>query len=118
MTIVDLLVVRKNAAGEVSVDEFDIGDFDGISLSEKLDLVSAEDAETVGEGLAPETCAAVIVFEQTWAKGSRTQSARSAARSRSASPSPTTSPKLQQQPSASTPDPKENHRCDADDPDS
>jgi Family of unknown function (DUF6325) len=68
VTIVDLLVVRKDAAGEVSVDEFDIGDLDGISLSEKLDLISAEDAEAVGEGLAPETCAAVIVFEQTWAK--------------------------------------------------
>jgi len=69
VTIVDLLIVRKDAAGEMSIDEFDIGDFDGATLSEKLDLVSAEDAEAVGEGLAPETCAAVIVFEQTWAKG-------------------------------------------------
>ncbi len=68
VTIVDLLVVRKDAAGEVSVDEFDVGDIDGLTLSEKLDLVSAEDAEAVGEGLDPETCAAVIVFEMTWAK--------------------------------------------------
>jgi Family of unknown function (DUF6325) len=67
VTVIDLLVVRKSAAGDVTVDEFDAG-IEGIDLSERLDLVSADDVATIGEGLAPETCAAVIVYEQTWAK--------------------------------------------------
>lgn len=68
VTIVDLLVVRKDAAGEVTVDEFDVDVDEGDDLSERLDLVSGEDVEAIGEGLEPETCAAVIVFEHTWAK--------------------------------------------------
>ncbi len=68
VTVIDLVMVRKSGDGSMQIEEFDVAEGDGESLSERVDLVSAEDCEAVAEGLEPGTCAAVIVFEQTWAK--------------------------------------------------
>ncbi|MFE4264896.1 DUF6325 family protein [Streptomyces sp. NPDC056883] len=68
--ILDLTFVRKERDGAVSVVELAdsevAGQFDRV-LGEEFDLLSDEDLETVAQGLAPESSALVVVWENSWA---------------------------------------------------
>lgn len=68
--IIDLLFVRKDAAGRTSFVELDdsgiapaFADVDGAVL----DLLNAADVESIAERLAANSAAAVIVWEDSWA---------------------------------------------------
>jgi hypothetical protein len=75
--IVDGLFVRKDADGTVTfleLDEVDPNDDVGrlARLVDRLDdLISDEDVEELAAGLEPDSSAAILVFEHTWAKGFR-----------------------------------------------
>lgn len=68
--ILDLMIVAKNADGEVDVVEFedlpDAGDL--VALEGRLaEVLALEDVEHVAEALEPGSVAGVIVWENTWA---------------------------------------------------
>jgi uncharacterized membrane protein len=74
ITVIDGVVIVKGADGEVEFVEFDQ---DGANeaaarLSSVLDqaeaLISDEDVEALAEALDPNSSAAILVFEHTWAK--------------------------------------------------
>jgi hypothetical protein len=72
ITVVDGLLVSKDAAGLVSFAEFaELGDSDAAPLLEVLDhaegLVSEEDVAELTDSLPPGDSAAILVFEHTWA---------------------------------------------------
>ncbi|MFI8660879.1 DUF6325 family protein [Rhodococcus qingshengii] len=71
VTLLDLVYIAKDADGQVSqidVDE-DLTDIGLAILSiEAKALISDEDLDVVRESLEPGTSAAVIVYEQTWAR--------------------------------------------------
>ena len=123
VTIVDLLVVRKDTAGEVTVDEFDVDADEGDDLGERLDLVSGEDVEAIGEGLEPERLALRSSSSSTRGRSPlRTPSAPPVAWSPSACPSPMTSPRQLQQLSVRDVWSRREHPChpveeDEEDPD-
>jgi hypothetical protein len=70
--IIDLIVVIKDAdgnvrsaeLGEMSPDQASV--FEGLE-PEVLDLFNAEDIELAAEGMAPNTAAAMLVWENVWA---------------------------------------------------
>lgn len=69
--LLDLVYLAKDASGnvtQVDVDEnlADVG-LEGLALDAKA-LVSDEDLQAVRESLEPGTSAALIVYEQTWAR--------------------------------------------------
>jgi hypothetical protein len=72
VAILDLLVISKNEEGDVlslEVAEMeDGGVFDDLD-GDVMGLLSAEDIETAGELLEPGNTAALIVWENTWARG-------------------------------------------------
>ncbi|GGK34708.1 DUF6325 family protein [Nocardia camponoti] len=71
VTILDLVVVVRDAAGELTEFELD-DDLDKLGLSPvsaaSIDLVSDDDITVVRDSLAPNTTAVVLVFEETWAR--------------------------------------------------
>ncbi len=77
ISVVDGMFVHKDAAGAVTFLEFDQLDAneDASRLAEMMnqveDLISDEDVEELAEGLAPDSSAAVLVVEHTWAKAFR-----------------------------------------------
>ncbi|MFC7451167.1 DUF6325 family protein [Rhodococcus daqingensis] len=71
VTLLDLVYISKDADGnltQVDVDE----DLDDVGLAilsiEAKALISDEDLDVVRDSLEPGTSAAVIVYEQTWAR--------------------------------------------------
>ena len=74
ISVVDGLLVQKGADGEVSFTEFEeVGaNPDAARLTELInrieELISDEDVLELAEGLAPNSSAALLVFEHTWAK--------------------------------------------------
>jgi hypothetical protein len=75
--VVDGILARKDADGTVTIVEFDqLGENDDAArLTELLHqieaLVSDEDVEELVASLEPNSSAAILVFEHTWAKGFR-----------------------------------------------
>jgi hypothetical protein len=71
IAILDLLVVSKNEEGDalsLEISEMeDGGVFDDLD-GDVMGLLSAEDIETAGELLEPGNTAALIVWENTWAR--------------------------------------------------
>ena len=71
--IVDGLLMTRGADDEISVLEVDqvLADPDLIALAELFDsldaLISDEDVEALKETLEPDSSAAILVFEHTWA---------------------------------------------------
>jgi hypothetical protein len=74
ISVVDGLLVSKDANGDVTFVEFDeIGENDDAArLADVLDqlesLISDEDVDELSAGLEPNSSAAILVFEHTWAK--------------------------------------------------
>lgn len=74
ISVVDGLLVRKDADGEVSFTEFDeLGaNADATKLAEIMDqvdsLISDEDINELVSALEPNSSAAILVFEHTWSK--------------------------------------------------
>lgn len=71
VAILDLLVVRKTEHGDVV--SIEIGEMEDGAMFDDLDgevmgLLSAEDIELAGEFLEPGNTAALIVWENTWAR--------------------------------------------------
>jgi hypothetical protein len=75
ISVIDGVLVRKDIDGTVTFIEFEEegADDDVAALSalidEMEDLVSAEDLDELSAGREPNTSAAVLVFEHTWATG-------------------------------------------------
>jgi hypothetical protein len=75
ISVIDGVLVRKDIDGTVTFIEFEEegADDDVAALSalidEMEDLVSAEDLDELSAGLEPNSSAAVLVFEHTWATG-------------------------------------------------
>jgi hypothetical protein len=71
VTILDLVLVSKTEEGDVVVIEIDEADdpemFDDLD-GEVTGILSDEDALAAGEALDPGNTAAVIVWENTWAR--------------------------------------------------
>lgn len=68
--ILDLVVITKDAAGEIDVTEFeDMGDRnDLLALEGQLaEVLALEDIENVAEAMEPGSTAGVLVWENTWA---------------------------------------------------
>jgi hypothetical protein len=74
ISIIDGLLVRKDADGEVSYLEFEElgGNADAERLAGVMDqldsLISDEDVEELAASLEPNSSEAILVFEHTWAK--------------------------------------------------
>jgi Family of unknown function (DUF6325) len=74
ISIIDGLFVVKDADGEVEFLEFDQIDANDdaaklAGLIDQLDdLISDEDVAELAAGLEPDSAAAILVFEHTWAK--------------------------------------------------
>src|SRR5215470_10291482 len=70
--ILDLVFIRKNEDGSIDVDE--LSDVPEVTLGALLEgeaamamLLAEEDIVAVGEALEPDSIAAVLVWENTWA---------------------------------------------------
>lgn len=70
--IIDLMFIRKDADGHVK--PLEVGQLDGADAlrfedldAEIDDLVNAEDIQMAASGLAPDSFAALIVWEDVWA---------------------------------------------------
>ena len=68
--ILDLVIIRRSAEGEVTAAEFDAGD--GAEIFEALDgivleLLSDQDIADIGSGLPDDSSALLIVWENLWA---------------------------------------------------
>jgi hypothetical protein len=74
ISIIDGLLVRKDAEGEVTFTEFDElgGNADAERLAGVMDqlesLISDDDVRELAAGLEPNSSEAILVFEHTWAK--------------------------------------------------
>lgn len=77
ITIIDGLLVTKDADGEVTLTEFEeLGaNADAAALADLMNqlesLISDDDVATLAEALEPNSSEAILVFEHTWAKGLR-----------------------------------------------
>lgn len=74
ISVVDGILARKDEDGSITLVEFeelgldeDAARFAGL-LNQIESLVSDEDVEELTAGLAPNSSAAILVFEHTWAK--------------------------------------------------
>jgi uncharacterized membrane protein len=70
--VIDLLFVTKDAAGQVVAIELSDADAEVRSAFEPIveeasGLLSEEDIEDLGEGLDPDSSAAMLLFEHVWA---------------------------------------------------
>jgi hypothetical protein len=70
ITILDLLYVERDQAGVVQVVELDHPERFGLTsaAAQRFELVSDLDAEEIGSQLPDGTCAAVLVYEQSWTR--------------------------------------------------
>ncbi len=74
ISIIDGVLVQKDAAGEVTFTEFaEVGaDDDAAKLAEMMDqvesLISDDDVAEFAAALEPDSAEAILVFEHTWAK--------------------------------------------------
>jgi hypothetical protein len=74
ISIIDGLLVRKDADGEVTFVEFEElgGNADAQRLASVMDqlesLISDEDVQELAAALDPDSSEAILVFEHTWAK--------------------------------------------------
>lgn len=74
ITVVDGVLIRKDGDGTVTFTEFDEpdGNADAARLAALVDqlddLISDEDVADLAESLEPDSSAAVLVVEHTWAK--------------------------------------------------
>jgi hypothetical protein len=74
ISIIDGLLVRKEADGEVTFVEFEElgGNADAQRLASVMDqlesLISDEDVQELAASLEPDSSEAILVFEHTWAK--------------------------------------------------
>jgi hypothetical protein len=74
ISIIDGLLVRKDADGEVTFVEFEElgGNADAERLASVMDqlesLISDEDVQELAAALEPDSSEAILVFEHTWAK--------------------------------------------------
>jgi hypothetical protein len=74
ISIIDGLLVRKDADGEVTFVEFEElgGNADAERLAGVMDqlesLISDEDVQELAASLEPDSSEAILVFEHTWAK--------------------------------------------------
>jgi len=74
ISIIDGLLVQKDATGEVTFTEFaEVGaDDDAAKVAEMMDqvesLISDEDVAEFAAALEPDSAEAILVFEHTWAK--------------------------------------------------
>ncbi|MGH3667467.1 MAG: DUF6325 family protein [Acidimicrobiia bacterium] len=71
VAILDLLIISKSEEGDVV--SLEIGEMEDGGMFDQLDgdvmgLLSAEDIETAGQLLEPGNTAALIVWENTWAR--------------------------------------------------
>ncbi len=71
VAILDLLIISKSENGDVV--SLEIGEMEDGGMFDELDgdvmgLLSAEDIETAGQLLEPGNTAALIVWENTWAR--------------------------------------------------
>ncbi len=71
--IIDLIVVKKDEDGSISSFEWDQLDSDELAAlhgitGEIRDLINEDDIQRLAEGLEPNTSAAVLVWEDAWAK--------------------------------------------------
>jgi uncharacterized membrane protein len=71
--VIDLAFVTKDADGNVAAFEIEDLDSDAATAFKTIesvigDLVNAADLEQVGNALSPNTSAAVLVWEDVWAK--------------------------------------------------
>lgn len=69
--VIDILFVNKNAEGQIEIVEIkdlviDDASFDPV-VSDLTDLLTDEDAEQFGAMLEPNSSAAMMLFENTWA---------------------------------------------------
>jgi hypothetical protein len=69
VTILDLVLLARDDSGDLAVvdleDEIDAHGFGRLAV-ERVALISDEDLDVVRDALAPDSSAAVIVFEHTW----------------------------------------------------
>jgi Family of unknown function (DUF6325) len=71
LRIIDLTFIRKDAAGRVTsyelaeLEEHEAALFDAVDAT--MGLLSVDDIDRIGGGLAADVSAAVLVFEQGWA---------------------------------------------------
>lgn len=74
ISIIDGLMLQKHANGDIDFIELseEGGNPDAAKLADLLDqvesLISASDIEELAETLEPDSSAAILVFEHTWAK--------------------------------------------------
>lgn len=74
ISVIDGLLVQKDADGEVTFTEFEeLGaNSDAARLAELMvqidSLISDDDVNELAAGLAPNSSEAILVFEHTWAK--------------------------------------------------
>lgn len=74
ITVVDGLLIRKEADETVTFVEFAevAGNADADRLAHVMDqlesLISDDDVDQLAEGIEPNSSAAILVFEHTWAK--------------------------------------------------
>ena len=74
ISVVDALLVSKDADGEITFVEFDeLNTNDDVTLlaglfDEANALISDDDVREFASGLAPNSSAALLVFEHTWSK--------------------------------------------------
>ncbi len=79
--VIDLLIVRKSASGDISMSELnDLDDEDYAAIdpivSDVSGLLSREDVEQLSSLLENDSSAAVMLFEDTWATRFRDAVAR------------------------------------------
>ena len=71
VTLLDLVYISKDAAGNLLEVDMD-GDLEDVGLAalsiEAKEVISDADLDIVRESLEPGTSAAVIVYEETWAR--------------------------------------------------
>ena len=70
--VLDLLMIKKEADG--TFDAFEVHEFDTDTAgvlrelgAEAAEILAMEDVEAIAEALEPDTVAAVLVWENTWA---------------------------------------------------
>lgn len=76
ISVVDVLMIHKDEAGEVTFAELEEDDGDDpvarlSRMMKGLDLIGDEDVLEFAQALEPNSSAAALVFEHTWAKGFR-----------------------------------------------
>ncbi len=76
ITVIDGLVVSKDADGQVAFAELAEADGEAVALAgllgEPEELIADVDVSELAEALAPNSTGAILIFEHSWAAGLRT----------------------------------------------